>query len=117
MDKNGVWQLSPAYDLTFSVDLSAPAYANRHLLTINGKNDNILLSDIEKVAVENDISNYKTLIENVLNSIEQFEKLAENLGIGKNLIEKIRNKFNFIKSKSTSIQCEIEDDEQQKLKQ
>ena len=30
MDRKGAWRLSPAYDLTYSVDLAAPSYSNRH---------------------------------------------------------------------------------------
>ncbi|HBT85696.1 MAG TPA: hypothetical protein DEB12_07295 [Porphyromonadaceae bacterium] len=36
MNREGVWRLLPAYDLTYSVDLAAPAYSNRHSMTVNG---------------------------------------------------------------------------------
>lgn len=45
MDQNGEWRLSPAYDLTSSIDLAAPAYANRHTLTVNDKNEDIVIKD------------------------------------------------------------------------
>jgi serine/threonine-protein kinase HipA len=42
--------LSPAYDLTYSIDPAAPAYMNRHSMTINGKNNNITREDLEAIA-------------------------------------------------------------------
>ncbi|MDO9635043.1 MAG: HipA domain-containing protein [Paludibacter sp.] len=38
MTPDGLWRLSPAYDLIYGVDITAPAYMNRHSITINGKN-------------------------------------------------------------------------------
>ena len=72
MTPDGTWRLSPAYDLTFSIDLAAPTYVNRHCLTINGKNERITRADLETVALNNDIQDYKTLIEIVSNAIGNF---------------------------------------------
>jgi serine/threonine-protein kinase HipA len=66
MKRNGIWRLSPAYDLTYSVDLTAPAYSNRHLLTVNGKNEDITREDLEVTGLNNDIQDYKTLIDTEL---------------------------------------------------
>ncbi|MDR1592265.1 MAG: type II toxin-antitoxin system HipA family toxin [Prevotellaceae bacterium] len=96
MNKNGEWRLSPAYDLTFSVNLTAPAYANRHTFTTNGKNEDITRADLGKIAQNNDIQDYKALIDTVLNSIEKFEEYAKNIDIEKSLVEKIRKKFNLL---------------------
>jgi serine/threonine-protein kinase HipA len=93
MTSNGVWKLSPAYDVTFSVDLSAPAYLNRHSLSINGKNDEITHSDIETVASQNDIRDYQALINKVVESVRKFENYAHELGIDKRLTQRIRSAF------------------------
>ncbi|MDR2684651.1 MAG: type II toxin-antitoxin system HipA family toxin [Prevotellaceae bacterium] len=95
MQKDGQWRLSPAYDLTFSIDLAAPDYVNHHILTVNEKNKNITFADLEKTAVENDIKNYKVLIDNVINAVTQFSALAKKLDIDKKLIDKIDEKFGF----------------------
>ena len=47
MTNNGAWGLSPAYDLTYSVDLAAPAYSNKQSLTVNGKNEAVTREDLE----------------------------------------------------------------------
>ena len=96
MNKNGEWRLSPAYDLTFSVDLAAPAYANRHTLTINGKNEEITRRDLEIVAQNNDIQDYKSLIDNVLCEIEKFEEYAKRVDIDKKLTQNIKNHLNIL---------------------
>ncbi|HJD92815.1 type II toxin-antitoxin system HipA family toxin [Bacteroides coprosuis] len=93
MNKEGVWRLSPAYDITFSVDLTAPTYANTHALSINGKDDDIAMGDLIEVAKSNDIRNYKALIAQVQLGISKFETLAIEIGIDKKLIVDIKSHF------------------------
>lgn len=93
MDQKGVWRLSPAYDLTFSVDLDAPAYVNKHTLTVNSKNANISRKDLENLAVENDIKDFHALIERVVTAVEKFEDYAEALSISKDLMRRIKAEF------------------------
>ena len=93
MDRKGAWRLSPAYDLTYSVDLAAPSYSNRHSLTINGKDENISRSDLEKIGAENDIGDYKKLIDNVISATDKFEKYASEMGIQSQLAEDIKADF------------------------
>ncbi|MDR0699665.1 MAG: type II toxin-antitoxin system HipA family toxin [Tannerella sp.] len=93
MNSEGVWRLSPAYDLTYGVDMTAPAYSNRHSLTVNDKNEDISREDLETVGMKNDIQDYKTLIDTVANAVAKFETYAIELGIDKKLIESIKADF------------------------
>jgi len=93
MTPDGIWRLSPAYDLIFSVDLSAPAYINRHSLTINGKNQDITLKDLEIFAQQNDIQDYKHLIVSVSNAMSKFSAYAKAFGINQQLIDTIEGDF------------------------
>ncbi len=93
MSPSGIWRLSPAYDLTFSVDLDSPSYINRHSLWINGKNQDINMEDLERIALENDILDHDTLIEKVACSISKFQSHAQSLGIDSGLIKRIREDF------------------------
>ncbi len=93
MNREGVWRLSPAYDLTYSVDLAAPAYSNRHSLTVNGKNEGITRGDLETVGLNNDIQDYKSLIDMVANAVTNFETYAKELDIDKELIKSIKTDF------------------------
>jgi hypothetical protein len=93
MNREGIWRLSPAYDLTYSVDLAAPAYANRHSLTVDGKNENITRKDLEIVGQNNDVQDYKSLIDTVANAVDKFENYAKELGIDEMLIKSIKADF------------------------
>lgn len=93
MDRDGVWRLSPAYDLTYSVDPTASAYSNGHSLTVNGKNEDITREDLETVGLNNDIQDYKVLIDTVANAVANFENYANELGIDEKLIESIKTGF------------------------
>ena len=93
MNHEGIWRLSTAYDLTYSVDLTAPVYSNRHSLTVNGKNEDITRKDLETVGLKNDIFDYKALMDSVTDSISKFEEYATALDIDKKLINDIKADF------------------------
>lgn len=93
MDKRGVWRLSPAYDLTFSVDLAAPDYVNVHSLTVNGKDNGITKSDLISVGIENDIKNSEKLFEQVSRAVDRFGNFATENGINDKLIADIEARF------------------------
>lgn len=93
MNQEGIWRLSPAYDLTYSVDLAAPAYSNRHSLTINGKNEDINREDLEKVGLNNDIQDYKALIDVVADAVSRFEEYAGQFDVDKSLAASIQADF------------------------
>lgn len=90
MNNKGNWRLSPAYDLTYSIDRDAPHYLNRHMLTINGKNEQINREDLERIAITNDINDFKQLISRVEYAINNFEKYATELDIPKQLTHSIQ---------------------------
>ena len=93
MTPDGAWRLSPAYDLTYAVYLSAPAYMNRQSLSVNGKTEEITRKDLETVAQWNDIQNYKTLIEKVCEAVNKFKTLAAELEIKGELGDRIYADF------------------------
>jgi hypothetical protein len=82
-----------AYDLTYSVDLTAPAYSNRHSFTVNGKNEDITREDLEIIGLNNDIQDYKILIDTIANAVSKFEDYAKELSIDEMLIENIKADF------------------------
>ncbi len=93
MTPDGVWRLSPAYDLTYGVDLTAPNYMNRHSITINGKNESICREDLELFAQRNDIHDYKSLIDHVSNALGKFREFATELRVNEKLINSIESDF------------------------
>lgn len=93
MQSDGTWCLSLAYDLTFSIDMSAPGFMNYHEMSINGKNHDITYEDLESIAKENDIPNYKGIIEQVQNVFSEFNKEAILYDIRPDLINKIQKEL------------------------
>ncbi len=80
MGENGEWRFSPAYDLTFSYNenfkLETP-----HFLSINGKNDNVKLRDILRVANEYSIKKPIKIINEINQSLLQWNSIADGLNI------------------------------------
>ena len=93
MTPDSVWRLSPAYDLTYGVDLSAPAYMNKHSMSINGKTEDITREDLETMAQRNDIQDYKSLIDMVNNAVGKFREFAAELKIDEQLVDSIESDF------------------------
>ncbi len=86
MDSNGAWSLSPAYDITYAVDRSAPAYVNRHSLLVNGRDSDITAADLLEVAGRNDIVRPKELIERVSDALAAFPAEARKAGVPESVI-------------------------------
>ncbi len=93
MDKDGVWHVAPAYDFTFSVDLDAPFYVNRHSMTINGKNEEITRDDLLEIAQAYDIKNAPSLIDSVVATATNYREYAQKAGVPAEWIIKIQEEI------------------------
>ena len=68
MDKQGKWKLSPAYDLCYSYTPGGK-WTNRHQLSLNGKQDNFTMEDLQKVGENMGIREHKQIIEKVQETV------------------------------------------------
>ncbi len=93
MNEKGVWNLSPAYDLTFSYNENFNR-VTPHFLSINGKNEAITLKDILQVANEYSIKNPKKIINEINQSYLNWKKIAAELNISKQTTDFIASKLN-----------------------
>jgi serine/threonine-protein kinase HipA len=75
MDKDGVWKLSPGYDITLSSD-SAELFGDLHKMTINGKQKNITIEDLLNVAKNMEIKKGNKIIEQVRDSVARWDTFA-----------------------------------------
>lgn len=73
---NGTWQITPAYDMTFTVNLDGSFYENRHAMTLLGKDEDITKDDLLAFAKENDIRGAETVIDEVASAFTHFYDLA-----------------------------------------
>jgi len=90
MDRNGIWRLSPAYDLTYTVNLKNPFRGNRHAMTLMGKERDITQDDFIKLAESNDVRGARAIIEQIKNGISSFGEYAEQASVPKAIAEIIK---------------------------
>ena len=93
MNDDGVWHIAPAYDFTFSVDLSAPGYMNRHSMTINNKNADIRRNDLLELAKHYNVKGANAIIEKAIGIVTNYEHYAEQAGISKNWYCRIKEEI------------------------
>jgi serine/threonine-protein kinase HipA len=76
MNKEGIWQLAPAYDMTFAYN-PLGKYTSLHQMTINGKQDGFTKSDFLQVAKSMNIKKANEIIEEVIESVSQWNRMAQ----------------------------------------
>ncbi|MCL1868384.1 MAG: type II toxin-antitoxin system HipA family toxin [Paludibacter sp.] len=86
MDKNGIWALAPAYDMTFAYN-PAGGFTAQHQLTINGKRDNFTRQDLLQFAEKISIKKPHEIIDEVVYVVSNWKKYAENFDIPSKIIE------------------------------
>jgi len=90
------WRLSPAYDITYSLNLNL-AFSNvNRALSINQKRNEISRKDIMKIADEFSISNADETIKKVIEISSQWNSIASKLSIPNKVIQSIRKDFNLL---------------------
>ncbi len=77
MGRDGVWHLAPAYDVTFTIDLTNRFFGDKHAMAIYGKRSGIVKADLLDFARRNDISGAADIVESVADTVEHFPHFAE----------------------------------------
>lgn len=88
MDSNGQWKLAPAYDLTFS-----SSSFGMHSTSVFGESKNPNTNHIKELAKHFLVKNPNPIIDEVQNSVFQFETLGKNNGISKNSLDLIKRQL------------------------
>lgn len=99
MSKTGEWHVSPMYDFTFTVDLSAPFYTNRHSMTINGNNEDIRRVDLLALAARFNIKGASGIIDKAVDVVTDYRKFAIEAGVPELWIQKIESEIAELVSK------------------
>ena len=91
MDKLGTWQVSPAYDLTFS---SGPS--GEHCTLVMGEGKNPTLNHLLKLAEIGGIKKQNAIqvIEEVRCAVAQWEVFAKDVGLNNSSLKMIQNSLN-----------------------
>ncbi|MEH6519319.1 MAG: type II toxin-antitoxin system HipA family toxin [Halioglobus sp.] len=82
MDSSGIWQLSPAFDLTFAYNPDGE-FTSKHQMSLNGKRDDFTRQDFLETASRFNIpvSRAKKLIEEVAQGVRNWETHAQEAGV------------------------------------
>ena len=81
MNRQGMWRLSPAYDLTYIFNAGGYQPQKEHCLMVGGKLENITHEDALAFARETGIRGPETIIRKVATAIASFRRLAEKNGV------------------------------------
>ena len=94
MDRNGIWTLSPAYDVTFACD-SGNKWLRAHQMTINGKESNILMNDMIACGQNMDLKTFKCkkIIQEVKTAVKEWQTIAHSVEIREKTIDLINTEI------------------------
>lgn len=81
MDREGHWQLSPAYDITYIFNLGGYLPQEERCMTVNGKLADITKEDVLMVARENGVRRPEAIIRQVANAVASFRHYASQCGV------------------------------------
>lgn len=95
MDRSGKWRLSPAYDVTYSYDVTNK-WLSAHQMTINGKKSNINLIDLLEVGEKMGLKKKKCMdiISRISLVVDDFEKYANEANIREKTFADIKEILN-----------------------
>ncbi len=88
MDPQGVWHLSPAYDITFAYD-PKNVWLKQHQMSINGKRLDITRADLLAVAKEMNIKKAEAIIDEVVAGVKTWKKCAKKAEVDGKQVEAI----------------------------
>ena len=81
MNRQGIWRLSPAYDMTYIFDTGGYLPNREHCLMIGGKLQDITRDDVIQFARDNGIRRPDAIIRDVVDSLKQFRTIATKYGV------------------------------------
>ena len=92
MDKNGIWKLSPAFDICYTYSPANP-WVSHQALSINGKRKNITKSDFISLAKHMNIRKAESIINHVYQVVQDWNTYAIKTNIDPKLSKAIQKNF------------------------
>lgn len=86
MFEDGTWKLSPAYDVTFTVNYKDRFKGDKHVMAIGFENTLKSRDQLLKLAKENDIHNADSIIARIVDIVGSFEQKAKEAAIDESYI-------------------------------
>ena len=88
MGEDGVWRLSPAYDMGYAYNPNG-GWTATHQMSINGKVDDISRQDLLAFAHQNNIKDAAMIIDEIAEVASHWPDLAKECGVPKKMTEAI----------------------------
>jgi serine/threonine-protein kinase HipA len=92
-EKADRWNLSPAYDLTYSLNPLMNYTKTSRALSVNGKRVDIELKDVLTIAETYTIKNARNVVKEIQDSISIWNEKAQELDMPSNIIQSIQKDF------------------------
>lgn len=89
MREDGVWRLSPAYDMGYSYNPNG-GWTATHQMSINGKFDDITRKDLLECGAKNNIKNASLIIDEVCEIASQWPIMAKECDVPQSMIDDIK---------------------------
>jgi len=90
------WNISPAYDITYSLNPLMNYTRTSRALSINGKRVDIILSDVLTIAETFTIKNPKKTIQDIQDAITYWNEQAIELNLPQNIVQSICKDFVYL---------------------
>ncbi len=88
MGEDGVWRLSPAYDMGYAYNPNG-GWTATHQMSINGKFDNIARQDLLEFALQNNIKDAALMIDEIVERASLWPKMAQECDVPSKMINAI----------------------------
>lgn len=88
MDRQGQWDLSPAYDLCHA---EGSEFTSKHQLSLNGKTSDFTIADLKHLADYAGLprGREKLILEQVVVAFSEWSTLAEEVGVPKSIVDHV----------------------------
>jgi len=88
MGDDGIWKLSPAYDMGYSYNPNG-GWTSTHQMSINGKFDSITRKDLLAFAAQNNIKDASSIIDEIIENTSYWPKIAKDCGVPFTMVDLI----------------------------
>ena len=92
MGEDGVWRLSPAYDMGYAYNPNG-GWTSTHQMSINGKFDGITRQDLLAFASLNNIKDAVFIIDEIVEKVSHWPELAKECEVPSAMVESITSDF------------------------
>ncbi|MDO9693796.1 MAG: type II toxin-antitoxin system HipA family toxin [Candidatus Latescibacteria bacterium] len=91
MNKEGVWALSPAFDMTYNYNPNG-TWTHAHQMSLNGKRDDFQIDDFRACARNASLKRGRAeeILLQVVAAVKQWPAMAEEAGVPRNIAERIQ---------------------------